>query len=138
TLSDQVNRLVVQVGIAYGSDTELATRLLLEAAKEHPRVLADPGPRVSFEEFGDSSLKFVLRCYLPDLEDRLAVIHDLHMSVDRKFRQAGVEIAFPQRDIHVRSLGSAISLFDREPTAGESAVGRDGPKPPEGATANTR
>ena len=114
TLSDQVNRLIVQVGIAYGSDTELATRLLLQAAEEHPRVLADPGPRVAFEEFGDSSLKFVLRCYLPDLEDRLAVIHDLHMSVDRKFREAGVEIAFPQHDVHVRSIDPALSLFDRE------------------------
>ncbi|MDY0169708.1 MAG: mechanosensitive ion channel [Thermoguttaceae bacterium] len=118
TLSDQVNRLIVHVGIAYGSDTELAARLLAQAAEEHPRVLADPEPRVAFEEFGDSSLKFTLRCYLPDLEDRLTVIHDLHMSVDRKFRDAGIEIAFPQHDIHVRSIDSALKLFGgRRPKA---------------------
>ncbi len=110
TLSDQVNRLVVNVGIAYGSDTELATRLLVEVAEEHPRILAEPEPRVTFEEFGDSSLKFVLRCYLPDLEDRLAAIHELHMAVDRKFRAAGIEIAFPQHDVHVRSIDSALKL----------------------------
>ncbi len=114
TLSDQVNRLVVNVGIAYGSDTELAARLLLEAASEHPRVLADPEPRVTFEEFGDSALKFVLRCYLPDLEDRLAVIHALHMAVDRKFRAKGIEIAFPQHDVHVRSIEPALGLFNRD------------------------
>lgn len=130
TLSDQVNRLVLNVGIAYGSDTELATRLLLQVAEEHPRVLADPQPLVTFEEFGDSSLKFVLRCYLPDLADRLAAIHELHMAVDRKFREAGIEIAFPQHDIHVRSIDSALNHFGGDRAAHGAApdvvVGSDG------------
>ncbi len=117
TLSDQVNRVIVNVGIAYGSDTELATATLLQVAREHPLVLDDPEPRVTFEEFGGSSLNFVLRCYLPDLEDRLAVIHDLHMSIDRKFREAGIEIAFPQQDIHIRSIDSALRLFNDRPRA---------------------
>jgi potassium efflux system protein len=104
TLSDQVNRVVVNVGIAYGSDTELAAGLLLKAAREHPLVLDDPAPRVTFQEFGQSSLNFVLRCYLPDLENRLQVIHDLHTTVNRQFRQAGIEIAFAQHDVHIRSI----------------------------------
>jgi len=112
TLSDQVNRVVVNVGIAYGSDTDLAAALLLKAAREHPLVLDDPGPRVTFQEFGPSSLNFVLRCYLPDLENRLQVIHDLHTTVNRQFRQAGIEIAFPQHDVHIRSILSDQRLLD--------------------------
>ena len=111
TLSDQVNRVVVNVGIAYGSDTELATELLLRAAREHPQVLGDPEPSVCFEAFGDSALNFVLCCYLPNMEKRSATIHDLHMEVDRKFREAGIEIAFPQRDVHVRMDANSLVPF---------------------------
>lgn len=126
TLTDPVNRVVVNVGIAYGSDTERAAQLLAEAAQEHPCVLDDPAPRVTFEEFGDSSLQFVLRCYLPDLENRLSVIHDLHMAVDRKFREAGIEIAFPQHDVHVRSIDAALQLAgDRLPRVGTPQVAPD-------------
>ncbi|MCX7427698.1 MAG: mechanosensitive ion channel [Planctomycetia bacterium] len=111
TLSDQVNRVVVNVGIAYGSDTELATELLLRAAREHPQVLGDPEPSVCFEAFGDSALSFVLRCYLPNMEKRSATIHELHMEVDRKLREAGIEIAFPQRDVHVRMDANSLVPF---------------------------
>ncbi|MBN1908401.1 MAG: mechanosensitive ion channel [Pirellulales bacterium] len=109
TLSDRVNRVVINVGVAYGSDTELATELLLKIATEHPRVLEDPAPRVTFEGFGDSALTFVLRCFLPSLEKRLDVIHSLHTSIDKAFREAGIEIAFPQRDVHVRTISPAFS-----------------------------
>jgi len=120
TLSDRVNRIVVNVGIAYGSDTQLAAQLLKEVAEEHPLVLEDPPPRITFEGFGDNSLNFVLRCYLPDLESRLDVIHDLHMNVDAAFRRAGIEIAFPQRDIHVRSIDTkGMALFDRAADSGQ-------------------
>jgi potassium-dependent mechanosensitive channel len=104
TLSDPVNRVTINVGVAYGSDTKLAERLLLQVAKNHPLVLADPPPGVSLESFGDSSLKFVLRCFLPNLENRGTVIHELHMAVDREFRAAGIEMPFPQHDVHVRSI----------------------------------
>jgi potassium-dependent mechanosensitive channel len=111
TLSDRVNRVVINVGIAYGSDTELATELLLGAAREHPVVLDDPEPSVAFEQFGDSSLNFVLRCYLPDMEKRTATIHDLHMDIDRRFRRAGIEIAFPQRELHLRMSDGSLLPF---------------------------
>ena len=110
TLSDQVNRIVVKVGIAYGSDTELATRLLYEVATDHPLVLEDPEPMVTFEEFGDSALVFTLRCYLPSMERRLEAIHGLNMAVDARFRRAGIEIAFPQHDVHLRSIDFALPL----------------------------
>ena len=112
TLSDSVNRVVIEVGVAYGSDTQLARRLLLSVAAGHPLVLADPEPLVTFEAFGDSALTFVLRCYLPDLERRLETINDLHMEIDCRFREAGIEIAFPQRDIHVRSMPERLTAED--------------------------
>lgn len=111
TLSDQVNRIVLTVGIAYGSDTDLAGELLMKVAQEHPLILDDPAPRVTFEGFGASSLNFVLRCYLPDMENRLTTIHELHSRVDREFRQAGIEIAFPQQDVHIRSIRSEQQLL---------------------------
>jgi len=112
TLSDQVNRIVINVGVAYGSDTRQTTALLMKVAGEHALVLDEPKPLVTFEAFGDSSLNFVLRCYLPDLDKRLAVIHDLHMRIDEEFKKAGIEIAFPQQDIHIRSIDAHASLLD--------------------------
>lgn len=103
TRSDRVNRIVINVGIAYGSDTEKARRLIEQALREHAEVLEDPKPMVTFEEFGESSLNIVARCYLAKLENRLQTIHDLHTAIDRAFREARIEIAFPQRDIHIRS-----------------------------------
>ena len=104
TLSDTVNRVVIEVGCAYGSDTSRAAELLLEIAREHPKVVADPEPRATFEAFGDSTLKLVLRAYLGTMENRLAVIHELHTTIHERFAAAGIEIAFPQLDLHVRTL----------------------------------
>ncbi|NBC48872.1 MAG: mechanosensitive ion channel, partial [Gammaproteobacteria bacterium] len=103
TLSDQLNRVVIPVGIEYGSDTRKALALLSEAAAEHPLILDDPEPMITFEGFGDNALNLVLRCYLETLDFRLAAISELHQAIDDKFRAAGIGIAFPQRDIHLRS-----------------------------------
>lgn len=110
TLSDQVNRIELRVGVAYGADTERACELLLEAAREQPDVVADPPPIAAFDGFGDSSLNLVLRCFLPSLEKRMQTIHALHTAVDHKFRQAGIEIPFPQRDLWVRGAAGNVSL----------------------------
>lgn len=104
TLTNQVNRVVIDVGVAYGSDTELATKILLGVAEKHPIVLEEPPPYVVFHSFGASSLDFVMRCYLPNLDNRQRVIHELHIAIDREFRAADIEIAFPQQDVHIRSL----------------------------------
>ena len=104
TLSDKVNRIVINVGIAYGSDTERARSLLLQICHEHPLLLDDPPPVVTFEGFGDNTLNLVVRTYLPDLENRLATIHELHTRINDEFNRAAIEIAFPQRDLHIRSI----------------------------------
>jgi potassium efflux system protein len=110
TLSDQVNRVVISVGVAYGSDTNRVREILLQTAREHPLVLRDPPPHALFDSFGESSLNFVLRCYLPNLECRLDVTHELNTAVEKALRDAGVEIPFPQRDLHVRSAPTGLSL----------------------------
>ncbi len=101
TLSDKTNRVVITVGVAYGSDVSRAMALMLEAAKENQEVLEEPKPVVSFESFGDNALTLLLRSYLGGMENRLATITALHQAINDKFNAAGINIAFPQRDIHL-------------------------------------
>lgn len=111
TLSDTVNRVVINVGVAYGTNTEDARRILLEIAEKNQYLMKDPGPSAAFEGFGDSTLNLVLRAYLPNLENRIQVITDLHTQIDMAFRDAKIEIAFPQRDLHIRTApGVAAAL----------------------------
>jgi len=104
TLSDPVTRVVVPVGIAYGSDTALARDLLIAVAHENPHVLEDPAPSVLFRRFGESTLDFELRVFIENRDLWPALIDRLHTRIDDAFRAAGIEIAFPQRDVHIRSL----------------------------------
>lgn len=115
TLTDDVNRVEIEVGIAYGSDTELARELLLKVARQNAFVMTDPEPLAVFDRFADSSLHLTLRCFLPNLDNRLAVIHELHSEINREFREANIEIAFPQQDLHVRSIDAPLrSLLRRD------------------------
>jgi len=100
TLSDQVTRVIVTVGVAYGSDVDKAMNLMLEAATEQEHVLEDPEPRVTFEQFGDSALILRLRAYLPSIDYRISTISGLHKTINRKFNEADICIAFPQMDVH--------------------------------------
>jgi potassium efflux system protein len=106
TLTDPINRIVITVGVEYGSDTRKALRLLGDAARENEHVLDDPAPLISFEGFGNDALTLVLRCYLGSMDHRIDTTTALHQAIDDKFRAAGIGIAFPQRDIHLRSAES--------------------------------
>jgi potassium efflux system protein len=112
TLSDKVNRVVIPVGVAYGSDKHLVRETLRSVAQNHELVVDEPPAQVTFESFGDSSLQFVLRCYISmrDMPYRLALIDDLHMRIDDAFRAAHIEIAFPQRDLHIRSMPRELGV----------------------------
>ena len=103
TLSDTTNRIVITVGVAYGSNTRRAREVLFEILRDHPNVLEDPEPRVTFEQFADSSLNFLIRACVAKLDDRLETIHDLHTTIHERLNEEGIEIAFPQRDIHIRT-----------------------------------
>ncbi|TCK18441.1 small-conductance mechanosensitive channel [Thiogranum longum] len=105
-LYDMRGRVRVPVGVAYGSDTEKVKDILLQVAAENPKVINDGTtgkPRVLFREFGDSALAFELRCYIHNIDERVRVISDLNFAIDKAFREAGIEIPFPQRDLHMRS-----------------------------------
>jgi small-conductance mechanosensitive channel len=93
----------VLVGVAYGSDVQLVKKLLLEAATEHPAVMSSPAPWVIFNDFGASSLDFILRFWVRHVDLGLSACSEIRESIDLKFRENGVEIPFPQMDMHVRS-----------------------------------
>ncbi len=101
SLSDQTTRILVPVGIAYGSDVQKAMALMAEAAEKNQYVLEDPAPFVRFEGFGDNALALNLRAYVGSLDHRLMTVSDLHETINEKFIQAGIVISFPQRDIHL-------------------------------------
>ncbi|MFB6260152.1 MAG: mechanosensitive ion channel family protein, partial [Thiohalorhabdaceae bacterium] len=96
----QTARVILPVGVAYGSDTRLVRALLLQAAAEHSQVRADPEPMVLFRDFGDSALAFELRCFT-DVDHYLGVPSDIRFRIDQLFREHGVTIPFPQRDVHL-------------------------------------
>jgi len=104
TLSDEMTRILIQVGIAYGSDVDRAMEILLELAREDERVLEEPPPGVVFDKFADSSLNLAFRVFVGALADRLPVMTDMHRKIHRRFAEAGITIAFPQRDLHMDTL----------------------------------
>jgi small-conductance mechanosensitive channel len=103
---DLTLRIKVAVGVAYGSDIELVRSSLLEIADRTEKVLANPPPDVLFTDFGDSALIFVLRVWT-DVDNMLKVGTAIRFEIDRVFRERNIEIAFPQRDIHIRSSVTA-------------------------------
>lgn len=108
TLSDPITRVVVPIGIAYGSDVEKAHKVMLDTIAAMPQVLAEPAPSALFIGFGESALTFSIGIYISDLANRMLTIHDLHMRLDKAFREHQIEIPFPQQDIHIRSAASRI------------------------------
>lgn len=112
TLSDPVTRLVIPVGIAYGSDTAKARDILMKVARSNSLVLDEPGPSAIFRRFGESSLDFELRVYMESRDYWPALIDQLHAQIDLAFREADIEIAFPQRDLRVRSVEGLRDVLD--------------------------
>jgi potassium efflux system protein len=105
SLSDPIIRIIIPVGIAYGSDTELAEKLLLKAAQGNKLVLKQPEPTALFKGFGDNSLNFELRVYVDGINSWIPMLHSLNQAIDREFRKAGITISFPQRDVHLDTSG---------------------------------
>jgi small-conductance mechanosensitive channel len=108
TLSDQQRRLEVAIGVKYGTDPERVIALLLEMAKSHPDILEDPAPVVLFKGFGESSLDFLVRAWTDRWDEGLRIKSDLTVGVNRVLADAGIEIPFPQRDLHLRSVDSSL------------------------------
>ena len=113
-LSNTVTRLVISVGVAYGSDLELVKRLLLQAANEQPSVLKDPEPRALFLTFGASTLDHELRVYVGQVSERNDTLDALNRRVNELFAENNIDIAFNQLDIFIKNkdTGEEIPFID--------------------------
>lgn len=118
THKNRMARVKVQVGVAYGSDTELVHDTLLECAQTHPLVAKHPPPSVLFINFGDSSLDFELRAFILDADYFLRVSSELRFAIDKAFRERGIEIPFPQTDLHIKDFPRKEPPAGRHPGAG--------------------
>ena len=104
TYGDPRVRFRIPVGVAYGSDIAKGREALLAAGRENPNTLKDPAPSVFLEKFGDNSIDFELVVWSSEMSARPSRYRsDLNFAIEQKFREAGIEIAFPQRDLHIRS-----------------------------------
>ncbi|SLN26220.1 mechanosensitive ion channel domain-containing protein [Oceanibacterium hippocampi] len=100
TYKDRYGRMEIAVGVAYGSDVQKVRKVLLSCAEDHRLVARIPAPFVVFADFGASELAFELRCYTADVLQRLTIASELRYEIDRRFKEEGIEIPFPQRVIH--------------------------------------
>jgi len=105
-LRDVRGRIRVPIGVAYGTDTMLVKKLLLDIAKDNPLVITDgtsPEPKVLFMSFGDSALLFELRVFIENIDKKYQATSDLNFAIDALFKEHGIQIPFPQRDVHIKN-----------------------------------
>ncbi len=121
SLSDDRRRIEVTVGVKYGTDPEVVQQLLLRVAHENPDILDLPAPEALFDEFGDNSLNFRLRGHTDTGSNWVVIRSDLNVAVNRELLAAGIEIPFPQRDLHLRSVDPEVSRTIGLPTQPNSA-----------------
>ena len=96
-------RIHCPVGVAYGSDIAKVKEALMKVAASHEHVLEEPAPVARFTGFGDSSLDFDLLLWVDAPEMQYTIHSDINYAIDAAFREAGISIPFPQRDLHIRS-----------------------------------
>src|SRR6266852_99067 len=111
-------RFRVPVGVAYGSDIAKVRELLLAVARENPHTLKDPAPNVFLEQFGDSSIDFQLMVWSSEMSARPSRYRsELNFAIAEKFREAGIEFPFPQRDVHIRDGVLKVETIAKEAKA---------------------
>jgi potassium-dependent mechanosensitive channel len=125
THKDSTGRVEISLGVAYGSDTEQVRKVLMACAEADYRVLRHPAPQVLFRNFGDSALEFELRCFVGSMGDTLWVPSDLRFAIDKAFREHGIEMPFPQRDVRIKDLDRLIERLPQSKS-----------EPPRSAAAN--
>jgi len=119
TLTDPVTRIILEVGIAYGSDVDKALKIIHACAEQHERVLKDPPPLVSFDSFGDNALGITLRYHIGSMDYWVQTKSEINLMINRKLADAGIVIAFPQRDVHLDTLQPLDIRLHRAPRPSE-------------------
>ncbi len=102
THKDKFNRVVLPIGVSYNEDPDQVLQTLNQVMADNKRVVRVPAPSIYFKGFGDSSLDFEMRVFIKDINDRIIVQNELRIATFNAFKQAGIEIPFPQRDLHVK------------------------------------
>jgi potassium efflux system protein len=110
TMSDRIRRIELPVGVAYGTDTDMVIEALYGSLEEQKGILSDPKPQIIFNGFGDSSLDFMLRAWVADNDEFITIRSDIALSMNRALRAYNIEIPFPQRDLHLRSVSPDLKL----------------------------
>ena len=113
SFKDPKVRRQVDVGVAYGSDVQKVRTILLQIVSDMPEIMDDPAPRVDFRDFADSALIFRVRFWITSPDYWLTAPTELRFRIDEEFKKNGVEIAFPQQDIHIRSASGLEEIFNR-------------------------
>jgi small-conductance mechanosensitive channel len=123
TLSSEWRRVDIPVGVAYGTDPDRVLQILVDVAKSHSGVLLARPPTAFFMGFGDSALKFELRFWSAEQDSWFQLQSDVTIAIAKALEKAGIEIPFPQRDLHVRSVDASVveRLPDRAPRVISSA-----------------
>ena len=115
--NDRTCRVDLAVGVSYDTDVELLRKTLLEVAEANPSVLKEPEPFVYFAGYGESSLDFQLRAFLRDIGMRIRVVSELRFAVWFALKDVGIQMPFPQRDLHIKDLDALRDLgADQRPT----------------------
>ena len=110
TMSDRRRRVDIPVGVEYGSDPEQVQQILIDTVADHPACLPEPAPLALFRQFGDNALEFELRFWTPDADERLTIMSDISIRINKALNDAGIRIPFPQRDLHLRTNDTGITI----------------------------
>jgi small-conductance mechanosensitive channel len=110
TMSDRIRRIELPVGVAYGTDTDMVIEALNSALIEQNGILSEPKPQIIFNGFGESTLNFSLRAWVADNDEYITIKSDIALAMNRALKAYNIEIPFPQRDLHLRSISPDLKM----------------------------
>ncbi len=104
TLSDTITRLEILINVAYGTDLELAHKIMSDCVANTPEIIKEPAPSVIITSFGDNAVVFSIRIFVDEMSNRIPATHNLFINIEKALREHNIQMPYPQRDIHIKSL----------------------------------